>query len=130
LRNLDFSLKSLILSIGLFQNLLYGENQFLICTFCTAKNESLQGLKNSQKTEKQTAKTVRSGICMSIAFETTFLLTNFIYFFKLQVNAAIKTCLLASSIPRVFTRFIFRKLINVPSTGSTVEDRKRDIRWA
>lgn len=46
------------------------------------------------------------------------------YFFKLYDKLDINTCLFACAIPRLLIRFILKKLINVPNTGSTVLDRR------
>jgi len=40
---------------------------------------------------------------------------------RLRVKAAMRTCLVAWSIPRLFTLRIVVKLISVPSTGSSAE---------
>ena len=60
-----------------------------------------------------------TSVFMAIAFEIAVFLTNCKYFFRLQDNAAIKTCLFANSMPLVLIRFIFRKWSNVLNTGST-----------
>lgn len=76
--------------------------------------------------DKRVFKTANSCCFASIVFGRAmasifgFLAMYFMYFFRLYVNAAIITCLLACLMPLVFTRFKFKKFNIVPNTGSTV----------
>lgn len=63
----------------------------------------------------------RFDVCsIACTLPCTFLRLKLRYFLRLQVRAAISTCLLACFIPRLFIFFMFKKLISVPNTGSTV----------